>query len=177
MASPISPISRLPFGSNVGAAVEKYAEFGTADFTVKDYVNRALAGAVSDRSSAIAALKEKDTTSAVAQQELDGFATTVLEEESAKDASGPSPTTSAVSRMPSTLDHPMTSEQLASSLVTNLQSISSEISANIDKVGSRKTCFSSNGLSLTRSPRCTVVRPDKIAFRFDDPLIPIVSTY
>jgi hypothetical protein len=140
----VTPISGglAGFGSRGGAglqldasAVEKFADFGSTSFDVKEWVNRELAGAkftswASNGPSAAVVKETLGATSAVAQQELDGFATTVLEEEEAKDASK---STDVAAMLPPGAQ--MTSEQLASSLVTKLQSMASEISGNIDKVG------------------------------------------
>ena len=129
--TPTASASRLPFATT---PAEKYADWSAADFDVKAWVNRELAAARDDAAGARGRPGTEGArdgaTSAVAQQELDGFATTVLEEEGAKDASD-----KAAAGTHGRPGAPLSSEQLASGLVTRLQSMASELSGNIDKVG------------------------------------------
>ncbi|KAI9034517.1 Golgi complex component 7-domain-containing protein [Hyaloraphidium curvatum] len=138
MATP-SPIRTLPAKLSVAVnavsspatagadTVAKFAAFAAPDWSVQEWVNRELAAAkpvewAGEKGGGVADIGG----SAVSQQELDGFATTVLEEEGARDARKESPLSAPAGQL--------TSEQLASALVTKLQSIASEISAAIDKV-------------------------------------------
>lgn len=123
---PAASVARLQFD----APGEKYADWSAADFDVKAWVNRELAAAKDDFGApgAKGDANRDGSLSVVAQQELDGFATTVLEEEGLRDAS-------RIADVGGQTGGKLSSEQLASGLVTRLQSMAAEISGNIDKVG------------------------------------------